>query len=72
MRAKQGGPQAITATAHKIARIFYHMLKYKQEYQDPGQSYYQQQYQARVIKNLERKAKALGFGLVPQPAVSEQ
>ena len=70
MRAKHGGPKAITATAHKIARIFYHMLKYKQEYQDPGQDYYEQNYQARLVKNLKRKAKALGFDLVPQPTVS--
>ena len=70
MRAKHGGPKAITATAHKIARIFYHMLKYKQEYKDPGQDYYQQKYQERVVKNLKRKAKALGFDLIPQPTVS--
>jgi transposase len=70
MRAKHGGPKAITATAHKIARIFYHMLKYKQEYKDPGQDYYEQKYQERVVKNLKRKAKALGFDLVPQPSVS--
>lgn len=70
LRAKHGGPKAITATAHKIARIFYHMLKYKQEYQDPGQDYYEQQYQDRVVNNLKRKAQALGFDLVPQPTVS--
>jgi transposase len=70
MRAKHGGPKAIVATAHKIARIFYHMLKYKQAYQDPGQAYYEQQYQQRVVKNLKRKAQALGFDLVPQPSVS--
>jgi hypothetical protein len=70
MRAKHGGPKAVTATAHKIARIFYHMLKYKQAYQDPGQDYYQQMYQERAVKNLKRKAKALGFDLVPQPVVS--
>jgi len=71
MRAKHGGPKAITATAHKIARIFYHMLKYKQEYQDPGSNFYEQKYRDRVIKNLKRKAKALGLELVPlQPSVS--
>jgi len=70
MRAKHGGPKAITATAHKIARIFYHMLKHKQAYHDPGQDHYEQQYQERVVKTLKRKAKALGFELVPQPSVS--
>ncbi len=71
MRAKHGGPKAITATAHKIARIFYHMLKYKQEFQDPGSAFYEQKYRDRVIKNLKRKAKTLGLELVPlQPSVS--
>jgi transposase len=71
LRAKHGGPKAITATAHKIARIFYHMLKYKQEYHDPGADFYEQKYRDRVVKNLQRKAKALGLELVPlQPTVS--
>jgi transposase len=71
IRAKHGGPKAITATAHKIARIFYHMLKSKQEYRDPGQDRYEQQYRDRVIRNLQRKAKSLGMELVPiQPSVS--
>ena len=68
IRAKHGSPKAITATAHKIARIFYHMLKYRDEYVDPGQDYYQQKYRERVIKNLERKAQELGMKLVPNPA----
>ena len=66
MRAKHGGPKAITATAHKIARIFYHLLKYKEDYHDPGQDYYEQQYRERVIRNLKRRAKDLGLDLVPQ------
>ena len=70
IRAKYGGPVAVTATAHKLARIFYHMLKHRQAYVDPGQDAYQQQYQQRVVKNLKRKAKELGFDLVPQPGVS--
>jgi transposase len=70
IRAKHGAPVAITATAHKLARIFYHMLKHRQAYKDPGQDYYEQKYQQRVIKNLKRKAKELGFELVPQPSVS--
>lgn len=65
MRTKHGSPKAITATAHKIARIVYHMLKYRDQYIDPGQDYYQQQYQDRVIKNLQRRAKELGMELVP-------
>lgn len=70
MRAKHGAPKAITATAHKIARIFYHLLKHKQDYIDPGQDHYIQRHRDRIIKNLKRNAQALGFDLVPNPVVS--
>jgi transposase len=67
MRAKHGAPKAITATAHKIARMIYHMLKYRVDYVDPGQDYYEQKYRERIIKNLQRKAQALGMQLVSAP-----
>ena len=70
MRANHGAPVAITATAHKLARIVYHMIKYREEDVDPGQDYYEQKYQDRVIKNLQRKAQQLGMQLVPLPSVS--
>jgi transposase len=65
MRAKFGPAKAITATAHKLARIIFFMLKRREEYVDPGESYYQEKYRKRVVNNLQRKAKALGFQLVP-------
>lgn len=68
MRAKHGGLKANTATAHKLARIFYHMLKNRQSYHDPGQDYYEQKYRERVITNLKRRAKELGLELVPSSA----
>jgi len=63
-KAQIGAPKAITATAHKIARIFYNMLKNGTDYVDRGQRYYEQRYQERVIANLKRKAKQFGFKLV--------
>lgn len=63
-KAQIGAPKAITATAHKIARIFYNMLKCGTEYTDLGQEYYEQRYQDRVITSLKRKAKQFGFDLV--------
>lgn len=65
MRAKHGAPKAITATAHKLARLIYSMLKHGTEYVDQGQDYYEQQYQDRVMKNLKRRAAEMGFALVP-------
>jgi transposase len=65
MRAKHGAPKAITATAHKLARIIYFMLKHKQPYRDPGADYYEEQHRARVVRNLQRKAAKLGMRLEP-------
>jgi len=67
MRAKHGPAKAITATAHKLARIVYFMLKNRTAYMDPGVTYYEQQYQDRAIRNLKRRAAALGLDLVPVP-----
>jgi transposase len=55
IRARHGAPKAVTATAHKLARIFYFMLKHRQPYRDPGAYHYEQQYRTRVIRNLQRK-----------------
>jgi transposase len=68
MRAKQGPAKAITATAHKLARIVYFMLKNRTAYLDPGVTYYEQQYRDRTIRNLRRRAATLGLELVPIPA----
>lgn len=63
-RARLGASKAITATAHKLARLVYSMLKNGTSYADLGQDYYEERYQSRVVQNLKRKAKQLGFELV--------
>jgi transposase len=60
-------PKAITAAAHKLARIIYALLTQGQTYVDLGQDYYEQRYQQRVLGNLKRKAQRLGFQLQPLP-----
>jgi len=64
LKARLGSPKAITATAHKIARLVYSMLKNGNAYVDAGQEYYEQRYRSRVLQNLRRKAQELGFDLV--------
>lgn len=66
-RTKHGSPKAIVATAHKLARIIYHILKYREDYVDPGAAYYEAQHRERTIRNLLRKAARLGFHLEPAP-----
>ncbi len=69
MQARLGAPKAITATAHKLARIFYHLWTQGGTYTDPGIDAYEQQYRERVIKNLKKKAQVLGFDLVAHTPV---
>jgi hypothetical protein len=59
-----GAPKAITATAHKLARIIYALLSQGGVYEDLGETAYEAKYQARVKQNLVRKAKRLGYSLV--------
>jgi transposase len=63
-KARLGAPKAITATAHKLARLFYNMLSYGAEYIEQGEAYYEEKYKERIIKNLQRRANALGFQLI--------
>lgn len=64
MRNKLGGAQAITATAHKLARIFYHLWKDKDAYVDIGVEAYEEKYRQKTLSYLQKKATALGFELV--------
>jgi transposase len=65
IKSRTGGKQAITATAHKIARIFYALLTQGATYVELGQQAYEQKYQERRLKHLMTQAKSLGFQLVP-------
>lgn len=67
MCIRLGAPEAITATAHKLARIFYHLWKNGGIYKDPGILHYEQKYKERVIHNMIKKAKQLGFEISLQP-----
>lgn len=68
IRAKHGSPVAITATAHRLARIVYFMLLRREPYRDFGADYYDKQHQARSILNLQRRAAQLGLRLEPIPS----
>ncbi|MGC4076407.1 MAG: hypothetical protein QM702_05110 [Rubrivivax sp.] len=57
--------KAVTAAAHKLARLIYSLLSKGQEYTDQGQAYYEERYRQRVLHNLQRKAQRLGIALVP-------
>lgn len=65
LKSKVGAPKAITATAYKIARLIYSMMKHGKDYVDAGQDYYDQQYKERIMKNMQKRAHMLGFELTP-------
>lgn len=67
MKARLGAPQAITATAHRLARVIYALLRHGTTYADVGQEAYEQQFQKRRLKNLERLAHRMGLLLIPAP-----
>ena len=62
--ARVGKAKAVTATARKLAVLFYNTLRYGSAYADPGAAYYEERYKERVRKNLQRRAAALGLQLV--------
>jgi hypothetical protein len=64
MKARLGSPKAITALAHKLAKLIYMMLRYGHEYVEKGVLFYEEMYRNRREANLRRKAKELGYDLV--------
>ncbi len=66
-KAQPGVPKAITATAHKLARLIYSMLRFGQEYVAAGAEYCERQYQQRALRAAKRRAAQLGYQLAPLP-----
>jgi transposase len=68
MKARLGTPKAITATAHKLARLVYRLLQHGSAYVHQGLDAYEAQYRERKVTTMAKQAKALGYTLVPLPA----
>lgn len=68
MRARLGPKSAIVATAHKLARIVYHMLKHRTPFRDLSPEEYARRTRERDIANLRKRATKLGLTLVESPA----
>lgn len=61
IKSRTSTPKAITATARKLACMFYRLLKYGQDYVEQGIAAYEKQYQETMVKNLQIQAAKLGF-----------
>ena len=57
-------PKAVVATAHKLARIVYHMLKYQVSFSAIPPEQEDERYRQRLLNNLQRKAQKLGARLI--------
>jgi transposase len=71
-KAHLGAPKAITATAHKLARIVYLALKHGLTYVRQTQEAYQAKVREQQLKALKKKARQLGVSIVePSPQEAE-
>ena len=71
LAARVGKAKAVTATARKLAVLFYNAIRFGREYLDPGADYYEERYRNRVIRSLHRRAAQLGFIVMKDPALAE-
>jgi hypothetical protein len=67
MRARHGPQVAVAIMAHKLARIVYHLLKYREDFVDPGADQYDEEHKERVLRSLKRRAARLGYSLQERP-----
>jgi len=70
LSARIGKAKAVTATARKIAILFYNAMRFGMAYKDPGADHYEQKYRERVVKGLHRRAAEFGFTLQTVEGVS--
>ena len=68
MKTRLGTPKAITATAHKLARLVYSLLQHGSAYVPQGLDAYEAPYHERQVTTMAKQAKALGYTLVPLAA----
>lgn len=64
MQARKGPGGAITATAHKLARLYYSLVKNGQEYDEARARSDEQRQRERMVNSLRKRAKGLGYELV--------
>jgi transposase len=64
LRGRLGTPKAITAMAHKLARLIYRLLKWGHAYVDKGLQYYEDRHREQQVHLLQKRAAQLGLQLV--------
>ena len=62
-RAHKGPAGAVTATAHKLAKLYYVLVKEQKEYEPESATQYEANQAARKVQKLTKQAAALGYEL---------
>lgn len=70
LAARVGKAKAVTATARKLAVLFYNALRFGLTYADSGAESYERRHRQRVLHMLQRRARQLGYTLVEATAAS--
>ena len=70
MKARLGAAEAVTAMAHKLARIIYRLIKHGEAYVRQGMEDYERKFQERKLYALRKTAAAMGFQLIEGQTVS--
>jgi transposase len=71
MRARKGPQQATVATAHKLARTVYHMLKHREDFRPQAAAAYDEARREREIQQIRKRAERLGFTLAPRTVLRD-
>jgi len=69
MKAKLGAAEGVTATAHKLARILYRLLKHGEAYVRQGLADYEKKHRERKLKGLQKAAAVIGFQLIQKEKI---
>lgn len=68
IKGRLGGQGAVTATAHKLARLVYRILRFGTAYVQQAMADYEAKLRVQLERQLQAKAARLGFTLVPKAA----
>jgi transposase len=71
MKARMGPIEAITATAHKMARAIYYMILRKTDFIDAGGDFYDKLNHEKTLKFLKKRAESLGYVLEKQKNLTD-
>ena len=66
-KARLGSPKAITAMAHKLARILWHLIKFKEPFHPEVFAQAEAKMKRQKLARLQTLATSLNYQLLPNP-----